>query len=246
MAFERAAAGIGEAHAYAAATVRHRAIDGDVTGVLQRRELLRQCGVGETEAIADEREVDPVCRGQQCDDRQACARVDELVETRGSRSRVEAPFRARRAAATNLGPPSSTAIATTTLATVTGCSAPLTWATTASTIVTATSPIRPPNTNSGRRRSTTSARTLSCREPWRPDSTCCATAECTAPKVNVATNVSHPIPKSAITPSATQPEATPHQYQRGMSISATICRRRVSMFVSADRASASLMPCAIP
>src|SRR5262249_61668070 len=103
-------AGVGRAPPPPPAAVADRAIDGQVAGLLERRELLRERRVGEAEAVAHEGEVGPVRRREQSDDGQARARVDQLVELgrrahRGRDARLRSP-------AINVGPPSTSATAT--------------------------------------------------------------------------------------------------------------------------------------
>jgi hypothetical protein len=58
--FERLATGGCEAGSHAPAPVGEWPLDRDVPGLLERRELLRECRVRQPELVADEREVDPV------------------------------------------------------------------------------------------------------------------------------------------------------------------------------------------
>src|SRR5262245_26942633 len=100
-------------------------LDRDVAGVLERGKLLRERRVGQAELVADERKVCPVRRSQESDDREACRRVDKLVEAHliGHCAAARRVARSRIPAITR-GPPSRSSIATNTLAQIDGCSAP--------------------------------------------------------------------------------------------------------------------------
>ncbi len=142
MAAKRTPADGGEASAHAPAPIVHRPLDHEVARVLERRELFRERRVGQGESIADEREVGPVGRREERHDREARARMDQLVELRSielrsvelrTRDRRDVGLRGagrhdasyghaarRRIVPINVGPPSTIATATGMLAIVTG------------------------------------------------------------------------------------------------------------------------------
>ena len=80
VSFERRAADVGQTRAHASATIAHRTVDAHVSGLLERRELLRERRVGEVELVAQERELGPVGGCEQRDERQPGAGMDQLVE----------------------------------------------------------------------------------------------------------------------------------------------------------------------
>src|SRR6187431_1165046 len=193
--------GIGEAHVDPASSILRGTVDHDVAGVVQGGELLGQRGVGESQPIADEREVDPVGGGQQGDDGQPRARVDELVESRLGRHRATLRIARRRTAAISSGPPRATAIAAMTPAIVAGWFAPSASISNAAAMVSATRPTRNATTNALTCVPARSARTLNEPDLLLPDNTFCATAAWAAPNANVAPSASQPGPRSAMSPS---------------------------------------------
>ena len=124
---------------------------------------------------------------------------------------------------TNVGPPTRTSRATTTLAHMAVCRAPSAWSTRATPTVAAVMTSRKPITSTERRWLTRSPRMLSCGDARRPERTRGDMPAWTAPNSSVVTMVAQAGPKSARTPSRTHPAARKCQYQVGTLISATTC-----------------------
>ncbi len=105
VAVECLAALSGQCDPYPAPLVFDVAIDGDIAGLLERRELLGQRRIRHLQAVSDKGEVGPVGRSQQRDYRKPRARMDELVEARLDRRFAYHRSARRRMPATSDGPP---------------------------------------------------------------------------------------------------------------------------------------------
>src|SRR4029450_1730879 len=176
-----------QSYAHATASLAHRPLDRDVSSLLEGGKLLRQGRVGESELVADKCELGPVGGGEKGHDRQSRRRMDQLVEPVALAHFDAAPRARARIAAITRGPPRRIITATSTLAIVPGCSAPSAYAANPAATVTPASAIRKPKTITGAALPATSARTLTPVVRRGPPSSRCETAECTAPKVTVAT-----------------------------------------------------------
>ena len=161
MAAEGVTAVGGQPHLHPAMAPGGRPLDDEVAGLLQRGELLGQRGVGQPEPITDEREVDPVSRRQQRDDRQPGAGVDDLVELRDAVTAGPSTATPLADDRISCGPPVTMSTATSMLATVTGWPEPSSAASTDARTAGRRAPAGVRTTSMGTCRPATSARTLS-------------------------------------------------------------------------------------
>jgi hypothetical protein len=93
VAFKRAAPKVGQCHPNSSTVIGHRPFHNDVPRLFKGGQLFGERRIRHCQSVAQKGELCPVGRGQEGDDRQASAGMDELIESSLDRRHVRSARR---------------------------------------------------------------------------------------------------------------------------------------------------------